>query len=101
MFHQTLKNQINKAITSCFYAVKPRVVYNTKVMLPSAKKYSVPTTQKRCVVYEFLCRCEARCVGRTTQRVADRIKQHVPTSIRTKNTIKREQSPRMCKNSNS
>ena len=39
-----LENQINKVITSCFYAVKPRVVYNTKVMLPSAKKDSVPTT---------------------------------------------------------
>ena len=29
-------------------------------------------------------RCEARYVGRTTQRLADRIKQHVPTSIRKK-----------------
>ena len=54
------ENQINKAITSCFYAVKPRVVYSTRVMLPSAKRDSVPTTQKSCVVYEFSCRCEAR-----------------------------------------
>ena len=78
------ENQINKAITSCFYAVKPRLVYNTRVMLPSAKEDSVPTTQKSCVVYEFSCRCEARYVGRTAQRLADRIKQHVPTSIRKK-----------------
>ena len=35
---------ISKATTSCFYSVKPRVVYNTRVMLPSAKKDSVPTT---------------------------------------------------------
>ena len=81
--------------------MKPRVVYNTTVMLPSAKKDSVPTTQKSCVVYEFSCRYEARYVGRTTQRLADRIKQHIPTSIRTKNTTIREQPPRMCKNSNS
>ena len=74
-----------------------RAVYNTRVMLPSAKKDSVPTTQKSCVVYEFSCRCEARYVGRTTQRLADRIKQHVPTSIRTKNTTTREQPPRTCK----
>ena len=59
------ENQINKAITSCFYAVKPRVVYSTRPMLPSAKKDSVPTTQKSCVIYEFSCRCEARYVGRT------------------------------------
>ena len=95
------ENQTNKAITSFFYAVKPRVVYNTKVMLPSAKKDSVPTTQKSWVVYEFSCRCEARYVGRTMQRLADRIKQHVSTSIRKKNTTIREQPPRMCKNSNS
>ena len=62
---------------------------------------SVPTTQKSCVVYEFSCRCEAPYVGRTTQRLADRIKQHVPTSIRMKNTIIRELPLRMCKNSNS
>ena len=56
------ENQINKAITSCFYVVKPRVVYSTRVMLPSAKKDSVPTTQKSCVVHELSCRCKARCV---------------------------------------
>ena len=41
------ENQINKAITSCFHAVKPCVVYNTRVILPSAKTDSVPTTHKR------------------------------------------------------
>ena len=74
------------------------MVYNTRVMLPSVKKDSVFTTQKICVVYEFSCRCEARYVGRTTQRVADRIKQHVPTSIRKKSSTVGEQPPRMCKN---
>ena len=74
------------------------MVYNTRVMLPSAKKDSVPTTQKSYVVYEFSCRCEARYVGHTTQRLADRIKQHVPTSIRKKSSTVRELLPRMCKN---
>ena len=90
------ENQINKAITSCFYAVKPRAVYNTRVMLPSAKKDSVPTTQKSCVVYEFSCRCEARYEEPTTQRLADRIKQHVPTSNRTKKTQQEENSHLVC-----
>ena len=57
--------------------------------------------QKSCVVYEFSCRCEARYVGRTTQRLADRIKQHVPTSIRKKSNTVREQPSRICKNSKS
>ena len=95
------ENQINKVITSCFYAVKPRVVYSTRVILPSAKIDSLPSTQKSCVVYEFSCRCEARYVGRTMQKLADRIKQHVPTSIRKKINTVREQPPGLCKNNNS
>ena len=94
------EKQINKAITSCFYTVKPRVVHTIRVTLPSAKNDRVPITQKSRVVYEFLCRCEARYVGRTTQRLADRIKQHFPTSIRKKTNTLREQPPRMCKGSN-
>ena len=95
------EDQVSKAITSCYYAVMPCVVYNTRVMLPSAKKYCVPTSQKGSVVYEFSCRCNARYVGRTTQRLADRIKQHVPTSIRKKGNTIRKQPPRICKTSNS
>ena len=68
-------------------------------MLPSAKKDSVPATQKSCVVYEFSCRYEACYVGRTTQRLEDRIKQYLPMSTRTKNNMIREQPPFMCKNS--
>ena len=70
-------------------------------MLPSAKKDCVPTTQKSCVVYEFSCRCEALYVGCTTLRLADRIKQHVPTSIRKKSNAVREQPSRICKKNNS
>ena len=81
--------------------MNPRVVYSSRVMLSSAKKDRVPTTQKSCVDNEFSCRCEARYVGRTTQKLADRIKQHVPTSIGKKSNTVREQPPRLCKNNNS
>ena len=91
------ETQINRP---CFYAVKARVVYNTRVMRPSAKRDRVPSTQKSCIVHKFSCRCKARYVTRTTQRLADRIKQHVPMSIRKKNSAVREQLPRMCKSSN-
>ena len=92
------ENQISTAITCCYYAVKPCVLYNTRVMLTSAEKDCVYTTQTSCIVYEFSCRCDARYVGRTKQRLADRIKQHVPTSIRKKSYVTREQPSRICKN---
>ena len=95
------ENQINRTIKFYFYAVMPRVVYNTRVMLPSAKKDGAPTTQESCDVYQFSCRYEARYVGRTTQRLADRIKHHVLTSDRKKSNTVGEQPPHPCKNNNS
>ena len=40
------ENQINKANTSCFYAVKLQVVYNTRAMLPHAKKFAFLSLKK-------------------------------------------------------
>ena len=94
------ENQIKKAINFCYSAVNPRVVYSAKNMFPSTQKDCVPAHKKSLVVYEFCCRCEARYVGRTTQRLEDRIKQHVPTSIRTKTSAEREQPRRNCKRRN-
>ena len=34
------------------------------------------------VVYQYVCRCDCRYVGRTSQRLLDRIKQHIPKAIR-------------------
>ena len=31
------ENHVNKAITSCFYVVKPRAIYNARFMLPLKK----------------------------------------------------------------
>ena len=66
-------------------------------MIQSAKKDCVPTTQESCVVYEFSCRCAARYIGCTMQRLVDRIKEHVPMSIRKKSSTARKHPPRICK----
>ena len=56
----TLVRVYSKVITSCFYAATSPVVYNSSVMLPSAKNDSAPTSRRSCVVYKFLCRFQAR-----------------------------------------
>ena len=38
--------------------------------------------------------------GRTTQRLGDRIKQHVPSNIRNTTALQREQPPRSCRSRN-
>ena len=50
---------------------------------PQAKKICFPTSQQSNIVYEFSCHCDSRYVGRTSQRLQDRIKQHIPKSVRT------------------
>ena len=46
------------------------------------KKGVVLALKKSNVIYQFSCYCDNRYVGRTSQRLQDRIKQHVPKSIR-------------------
>ena len=70
-------------------------------MLTPTLKDAVPTTQISNVIYEYTCRCDARYVGRTSQRLVDRIKQHVPSTIRNKNASTRTQPKRDCKSTKS
>ena len=53
--------------------------------------------EKSSAVYVFTCQCDSGYVGRATQRLEDRIKQHVPSNIRNKTHPQREQPPRSCK----
>ena len=79
------EEQVKSAVKQCFSAVEPRVVYSTKStndLLYSTNKDVLPALQKSNVIYQFSCHCDSRYVGRTSQRLQDRIKQHVPKSIR-------------------
>ena len=66
------------AVESCYGSVITRVVFASKRMLPVASKDVSPTTLKSSVIYEYLCHGDSRYVGQTSQRLQDRIKQHVP-----------------------
>ena len=73
-----LDKNVKTAVESCYGSVTTRVVFTSKRMLPVAHKDVLPTTLKSSVVYEYSCHCDSRYVGRTSQRLQDRIKQHVP-----------------------
>ena len=49
-------------------------------------------------IYEFHCRCDATYVGRTSLRLEDRIKQHIPLEIQNNLETGRTQPSRTCKN---
>ena len=83
----------------CFFSVEPRVIFNTRQLLPAIKKDVLPSHHHSNVIYQFLCHCDSRYVGRTSQRLEERIKQHVPKSITNPRTSANRQSlSRSCKN---
>ena len=56
--------------------------------------------QKSNVIYQFSCHCDSGYVGRTFQRLQDRIKQHVSKSIRSCSSSQKRSLPaRRCKSS--
>ena len=73
--------QIKTAVKCCYFAVEPCIVYTTRQLLPAAKKDVLPAFHQSNIVYQFLCHCDSRCVGRTSQRLQQRIKQYVPKTI--------------------
>ena len=76
------KKQVKSAVKLCFSAVEPRVVYSTNELLSATNKDVLLALQKSNVIYQFSRHCDSRYVGRTSQRLLGRIKQHVPKSIR-------------------
>ena len=92
--------QIKTAVKHCYFAVEPCIVYTTRQLLPVAKKDALPAFYQSNIVYQFLCHCDSWYVGRTgtSQRLQQRIKQHVPKTILQKH-ISQDQSTmvRSCK----
>ena len=76
-----LKKEVKTAVESCYGSVSTCLVFTLKCMLPVARKDVLPTTQKSFVIYEDKCHCDNRYVGRTSQRLQDPIKQHVPQRL--------------------
>ena len=52
-------------------------------LFPAIKKDVLPASLLSNVVYNFLCHCDSRYIGRTSQRLQDKIRQYVPKFIRT------------------
>ena len=93
-----LEKEVKTAEESCYGSLSIRLVFKSKRMLPVARKDVLPTTQKSFIIYEYKCHCDSRYVGRTSRRLHDRIKQHVPQWLRQQLTCRsRFQPPRSCK----
>ena len=73
--------QIKTAFKRCYFAVESRIVYITRQLLTAAQKDVLHASHQINIVYQFLCHCDSRYVDRTSQRLQQRIEQHVPKTI--------------------
>ena len=78
---QQFERQIKSAVSSCFKAAELRIINITKSMFSHTHKDVLPSSTLSNIVYKYTCRCNDIYVGRTTQRLEKRIKQHVPKSL--------------------
>ena len=76
------QKQLQAIVQICFGPGSLRVCHSTKSLMKFNIKAPLPTLARSKVVYMFKCLCEKRYVGRTEQRLTDRINQHVPLAIR-------------------
>ena len=67
----------------CFFAVEQRVIFTSRALFSAIEKDVLLASFLSNLVYNFLCHSSSRYVGRTSQRLQERIRQHVPKFIRT------------------
>ena len=90
---QQLSHQTKSAVQNCSGAVSPRLIFSSHCMLPAAKKDVLLANQRSMVIYEYVCHCDCRYVGRTTQRLQERIKQLVSKQLGKKPLLLRNRDP--------
>ena len=76
------QGEIRTAIDCCHSTVDSRVMFESHRMLPKVQKDVIPAINLTNVMYDFVCECDARYVGRTSQRLVDRMRQHITLAIR-------------------
>ena len=87
------KNRIfrttREATTTCTLVC----VFTTRRMLSTCNKDVLPAVELSNVIYLFNCACGHGYVGRTSQWLEERIRQHVPVSLVAKATCHQQQEP--------
>ena len=83
---------------NCFGSVSASIVFSLKKILPSFLNDILPAHQRSNIIliYSFF-HCDSVYVNRTSQRLEEQIRQHVPKFIRNKIKPQKDFPRRQCK----
>lgn len=76
-----LKNKICRITTNAIPLCLPMCIFTSRKMFSTSKKDVLSAEDFSYVVYLYSCACGHNYVGRTTQRLGERVRQHVPADI--------------------
>ena len=79
---QLIANKVSSSVTRCHNEAMVRVIFTIRDAFRSTHKYVLSIFQKRNLIHEFNCWCNATYTGRTSQRLEVRVKQYVHRDIR-------------------
>ena len=69
------------AVGKCYFSAAVRVIFQTRTAFVSMRKDVLPTHHINSVIYKYKCSCGSDYIGRTSNRLDLRIKQHLPARI--------------------
>ena len=77
----SFRNRIHRATKSVVRQCKPICCFTSRHMFNTCRKDHLPADQISNVIYLFSCHCGDSYVGRTSQRLEERVKQHIPPGL--------------------
>jgi hypothetical protein len=84
---ELMTRRLKKSIEDTYAAAQLRVVFRSKPIISLQMKDRLPRFSTSYCVYSFECPCRASYIGRTTRRLAERIREHCPAWL-TRNVVK-------------
>lgn len=75
---QVLSDRLITSVHRVFPTVNMRISFHSRALfIPTLKDKLLASTTSMCI-YQFTCSCGARYIGRTTRKLSQRIREHLP-----------------------
>ena len=74
---QSFADKVASLVYCCFHAVKVRSIFATKAAFNSVHKDVLPIFNQSLLIYKFKCWYNSTYIGRTSQCLEVRVRQHV------------------------
>lgn len=78
---ELMAKRILSAVQLCYFSAQLRIHFSTRAAVSSMRKDPLHPHHVSSVIYSFNCGCGSNYIGRTSQRLDCRIRQHVPLRV--------------------